>query len=67
MVKIKAAWKKIIARALAAHAAQKGVEVPMPGAEAVVLERTSQPADHPVLLNFPESRYLKGFIIEIRA
>ena len=35
--------------------------------EAVVLERTSQPADHPVLLNFPESRYLKGFIIEIRA
>jgi 23S rRNA (cytosine1962-C5)-methyltransferase len=35
--------------------------------EAVVLERTSQPADHPVLLNFPESRYLKGFVIEIRA
>jgi 23S rRNA (cytosine1962-C5)-methyltransferase len=35
--------------------------------EAVILERTSQPADHPVLLNFPESRYLKGFIIEIRA
>ena len=35
--------------------------------EAVVLERTSQPADHPVLLNFPESRYLKGFLIEIRA
>jgi 23S rRNA G2069 N7-methylase RlmK/C1962 C5-methylase RlmI len=33
----------------------------------VILERTSQPADHPVLLNFPESRYLKGFIIEIRA
>lgn len=35
--------------------------------EAVVMERTSQPADHPVLLNFPESRYLKGFLIEIRA
>jgi 23S rRNA (cytosine1962-C5)-methyltransferase len=35
--------------------------------EAVILERTSQPTDHPVLLNFPESRYLKGFIIEIRA
>jgi len=35
--------------------------------EAVILERTSQPADHPVLLNFPESRYLKGFILEIRA
>jgi 23S rRNA (cytosine1962-C5)-methyltransferase len=35
--------------------------------EAIVLERTSQPADHPVLVNFPESRYLKGFLIEIRA
>ncbi len=35
--------------------------------EGIVLERTSQPADHPVLLNFPESRYLKGFILEIRA
>ncbi len=34
--------------------------------EAVILERTSQPADHPVLVNFPESRYLKGFILEIR-
>ena len=35
--------------------------------EGLILERTSQPADHPVMLNFPESRYLKGFIIEIRA
>jgi arginyl-tRNA synthetase len=43
MVKIKAAWKKIIARALAAHAALKGVEGPVPGAEAVVLERPPKP------------------------
>ncbi len=35
--------------------------------EGLVLERVTQPADHPVMLNFPESRYLKGFIIEIRA
>ncbi len=35
--------------------------------EGLVLERTSQPADHPVMLNFPESRYLKGYILEIRA
>jgi len=35
--------------------------------EGIVLERVSQPTDHPVMLNFPESRYLKGFILEIRA
>ena len=35
--------------------------------EGIILERTSQPSDHPVMLNFPESRYLKGFILEIRA
>ena len=35
--------------------------------EGMIIGRTSQPDDHPVTLNFPESRYLKGFIIEIRA
>jgi 23S rRNA (cytosine1962-C5)-methyltransferase len=34
--------------------------------DAVILERTFQPADHPVLVNFPESLYLKGFILEMR-
>ncbi len=28
-----------------------------------VLYETGQPIDHPVLLNFPESEYLKGFIL----
>jgi 23S rRNA (cytosine1962-C5)-methyltransferase len=27
--------------------------------------RTSQPFDHPILLNFPESNYLKGLIIQV--
>jgi 23S rRNA (cytosine1962-C5)-methyltransferase len=27
--------------------------------------RTSQPFDHPVLLNFPESNYLKGLIVQV--
>ncbi|MGA2545103.1 MAG: arginine--tRNA ligase [Rectinemataceae bacterium] len=39
MVEIKAAWKRTIARALAAYAAEKGVQATMPGADAVVLER----------------------------
>jgi 23S rRNA (cytosine1962-C5)-methyltransferase len=34
--------------------------------DAFILERTFQPADHPVLVNFPESLYLKGFILEMR-
>ncbi len=29
-----------------------------------MLEITGQPADHPSLLNFPESRYLKGLIVQ---
>ena len=29
-----------------------------------LLEVTGQPADHPSLLNFPESRYLKGLIVQ---
>ncbi|MDR2982202.1 MAG: class I SAM-dependent rRNA methyltransferase [Puniceicoccales bacterium] len=32
--------------------------------EARVLEITGQPSDHPVLLNFPESHYLKGAILQ---
>ncbi len=33
--------------------------------EARVLARCGQPADHPVLLSFPESEYLKGLICRI--
>jgi arginyl-tRNA synthetase len=39
MFEIKAAWKRTIARALAAYAAEMGVQATMPGADAVVLER----------------------------
>jgi 23S rRNA (cytosine1962-C5)-methyltransferase len=35
--------------------------------QAILLDRVSQPSDHPILLNFPESRYLKGFILEVRS
>lgn len=31
-----------------------------------VLYETGQPIDHPVLLNFPESGYLKGFILRMQ-
>ncbi len=30
--------------------------------EAIILERMTQPADHPVALNFPEGSYLKGLV-----
>jgi 23S rRNA (cytosine1962-C5)-methyltransferase len=30
--------------------------------EVLIVERLSQSRDHPILLNFPESEYLKGFI-----
>lgn len=33
--------------------------------EARLIEITGQPADHPVVLTFPESRYLKGAIIRV--
>ena len=33
--------------------------------EAQVIERLGQPADHPVLLAFPESRYLKGLVCRV--
>lgn len=32
-----------------------------------LLRESGQPTDHPVLLNFPESEYLKGFILQVRA
>ena len=28
-----------------------------------IVRRLSQGADHPVLLSFPESAYLKGFVV----
>jgi 23S rRNA (cytosine1962-C5)-methyltransferase len=30
-----------------------------------ILERLTQAPDHPVLLSFPESEYLKGFICRV--
>jgi len=33
--------------------------------DAQVLEKLSQPADHPILLSFPEGEYLKGFVCRI--
>jgi 23S rRNA (cytosine1962-C5)-methyltransferase len=30
-----------------------------------VLEQTTQPADHPILLTMPESKYLKGLILQL--
>ena len=35
------------------------------GVEAQVVERLGQPADHPVLLSFPESEYLKGLMCRV--
>jgi len=35
------------------------------GREARIFARTSQPFDFPVLLNFAESRYLKGLILQV--
>jgi len=43
MVETKSAWKRIVAGAIAALAAEKGLQVPPPGAEAVVLERPPKP------------------------
>lgn len=30
-----------------------------------LLHRTGQPADHPVMLNTPESEYLRGYVLEV--
>jgi 23S rRNA (cytosine1962-C5)-methyltransferase len=37
------------------------------GRDAQVLERLSQPPDHPIGIHFPEAEYLKGLILRIRA
>ncbi|MCJ7677282.1 MAG: 23S rRNA (cytosine(1962)-C(5))-methyltransferase RlmI, partial [Anaerolineales bacterium] len=34
------------------------------GVQAVIVEWLGQPADHPVALNFPEGRYLKGLVCQ---
>ena len=35
------------------------------GVEGQIIQRLGQACDHPVALNFPESRYLKGFVIQV--
>ncbi len=30
-----------------------------------LLYETTQPLDHPIILNFPESEYLKGFVLRM--
>jgi 23S rRNA (cytosine1962-C5)-methyltransferase len=37
------------------------------GRDAQVLERLSQPSDHPIGIHFPEAEYLKGLILRILA
>ncbi|MEM6600717.1 MAG: class I SAM-dependent rRNA methyltransferase [Verrucomicrobiota bacterium] len=36
------------------------------GVEVRILESCFQPADHPVILGFPESEYLRGYLLEVR-
>jgi len=36
------------------------------GVEVRILEQCFQPADHPVILGFPESEYLRGYLLEVR-
>ncbi len=35
------------------------------GREATIIRWMTQPSDHPVLLSFPEARYLKGFVCQV--
>jgi 23S rRNA (cytosine1962-C5)-methyltransferase len=35
------------------------------GRDAQILARLSQPADHPVALQFPEADYLKGLVLRV--
>ena len=49
-----AAFEATVARAVASA-----------GREARIFARTAQPFDFPVLLNLPESRYLKGLILQV--
>ena len=44
---------------LLAHSAQKA------GGRFFLLEKRMQARDHPILLNFPESHYLKGLILQV--
>ncbi|MEM6884604.1 MAG: class I SAM-dependent rRNA methyltransferase [Verrucomicrobiota bacterium] len=36
------------------------------GVEVRLLEQCFQPLDHPVILGFPESEYLRGYVLEVR-
>jgi len=35
------------------------------GRDAQILERLSQPPDHPIAIEFPEAEYLKGLILRV--
>jgi 23S rRNA (cytosine1962-C5)-methyltransferase len=35
------------------------------GRDAQIIERLSQPADHPIALEFPEADYLKGLVLRV--
>jgi 23S rRNA (cytosine1962-C5)-methyltransferase len=35
------------------------------GRDAQIVEKLSQPGDHPILLSFPEAEYLKGLICRV--
>jgi len=35
------------------------------GVEASILITLGQAEDHPIKLSFPESRYLKGFVVQV--
>ena len=59
MVETKSAWKRIIARALAERAAEQGVDLSLPDADAVVLERPPRPELGD--LGFPMFPYAKLF------
>jgi 23S rRNA (cytosine1962-C5)-methyltransferase len=37
------------------------------GRDAQILERLSQPPDHPIGIHFPEAEYLKGLVLRIRS
>jgi 23S rRNA (cytosine1962-C5)-methyltransferase len=34
--------------------------------DAQILERLTQPPDHPVALEFPEAEYLKGLVLRVQ-
>jgi 23S rRNA (cytosine1962-C5)-methyltransferase len=36
------------------------------GRDAQILERLSQPADHPIAIEFPEAEYLKGLVLRVQ-